>query len=81
VSQSLRPFGAKQSKEDLVFLKALVESGQVTPAIDRTYPLSETAEAMRYFGEEHARAKVVIMVKGPGHSAHDLGTNNEGGNP
>jgi len=62
VSQSLRPLAAKQSKEDLVVLKELIESGKVTPAIDRTYPLSETAGAMRYFEEEHARAKIVITL-------------------
>jgi len=65
VSQSLRPLAAKQSKEDLAVLKELIESGKVTPAIERTYPLSETPEAMRYFGEGHARAKIVIALSGP----------------
>lgn len=62
VSQRLRPLAARQSKEDLVFLKELIESGKVTPAIDRTYSLSEAPAAMRYFGEGHARAKIVITV-------------------
>lgn len=62
VSQTLGSLVAKQSKADLGVLKELIESGRVTPAIDRVYPLSETPEALRYFGEEHARGKVVITV-------------------
>jgi NADPH:quinone reductase-like Zn-dependent oxidoreductase len=62
VSQSLRPLAAKKSKEDLAVLKALIEAGQVKPAIDRTYPLSEAHEAIQYLEEGHARAKVVITV-------------------
>jgi NADPH:quinone reductase-like Zn-dependent oxidoreductase len=53
---------AKQSSENLATLKELCESGQVVPAIDRTLPLSETAEAIRYLETEHARAKVVLTV-------------------
>jgi NADPH:quinone reductase-like Zn-dependent oxidoreductase len=48
--------------ENLAALKELIESGEVTPVIDRTYPLSETAAAIRYVEVEHARAKVVITV-------------------
>jgi NADPH:quinone reductase-like Zn-dependent oxidoreductase len=62
VSQRLGPFEAKRSKEDLQVLKELIESGKVSPVIDRTYPLSETAEAVRYLEEGHARGKVVIAV-------------------
>ena len=51
------------SKEDLLFLKELLESGKVVPVIDKSYPLSETAEAIRYLIEEHGRGKVVIAVK------------------
>src|SRR2546423_384621 len=47
-------------KEDLTVLGDLTRTGRVTPVIDRTYKLSETAEAMRYFEEGHARGKVVI---------------------
>ena len=43
-------------------MKGLLEAGQVVPVIDRRYPLSETAEALRYLGEGHARGKVVITV-------------------
>jgi NADPH:quinone reductase-like Zn-dependent oxidoreductase len=62
VSQRLSPFEAKRSKEDLQVLKELIESGKVSPVIDRTYPLSEAPEAMRYLEEGHARGKVVITV-------------------
>jgi NADPH:quinone reductase-like Zn-dependent oxidoreductase len=61
-SQKLLPFLAKNSKEDLILLKELIEAGKVRPVIDRTYPLSETAEAIRYLEEGHARGKVVIKV-------------------
>jgi NADPH:quinone reductase-like Zn-dependent oxidoreductase len=63
VSQSMRFFVSMPSNEDLVALKELVQSGKVTPVIDRTYPLSETAEAFGYLGEGHARGKVVITVE------------------
>jgi NADPH:quinone reductase-like Zn-dependent oxidoreductase len=53
---------AKSSLEDLVVLEELIEAGKVCPAIDRTYPLSEGAEAVRYLGSGQARAKVVITM-------------------
>ena len=62
VSQRLRPLVATSSKENLVVLKELVESGKVTPVIERTYPLSEVPEAIRYLEEGHAQGKVVIAV-------------------
>jgi NADPH:quinone reductase-like Zn-dependent oxidoreductase len=62
VSQQGRPFVSTPNQEDLVVLKELLESGKVAPVIDRTYPLSETPEAMGYVGEGHARGKVVITV-------------------
>ena len=60
--QSLRPLVAKASSDDLKFLKGLIEAGSVTPVIDRTYPLSEVADAIRYLETGHARGKVVISV-------------------
>lgn len=48
--------------DDLVALKDLVESGAVRPVIDRVYPLVQTAEAVEYVGEGHARGKVVVTV-------------------
>ncbi len=52
----------KPNSKDLDFLKELLEAGKVAPAIDRRYPLSEVAEAIRYLEEGHARGKVVITV-------------------
>lgn len=54
---------AKRDQKDLVFLKELLEAGKVVPVIDRRYPLSEAAEALRYLGSGHARGKVVIAVE------------------
>ncbi len=53
---------AKLNQKDLVLLKELLEAGKVKPLIDRRYPLSETAEALRYLEEGHAQGKVVITV-------------------
>jgi len=50
------------TNEDLVALKEMVEAGKLMPVIDREYPLSEAAEAVRYVGTGKARAKVVITV-------------------
>src|SRR5438876_11095417 len=52
----------KPNKKDLNFMKELLEADKVTPVIDRRYPLGETAEALRYLEEGHARGKVVITV-------------------
>ncbi|HJV48159.1 MAG TPA: zinc-binding dehydrogenase, partial [Geothrix sp.] len=63
VSQNLVPFLAKRNQEDLSAIRDLLETGQVTPAIDRTFPLSETPAAIRYLETGHARGKVVITVQ------------------
>jgi NADPH:quinone reductase-like Zn-dependent oxidoreductase len=62
VSQKLGTFVSTPNHEELLVLKELIESGKVTPVIDRTYPLSEVPEAMRYLERGHARGKVVITV-------------------
>jgi NADPH:quinone reductase-like Zn-dependent oxidoreductase len=62
VDQKLGTFVNKENHEDLLVLKELIESGKVTPVIDRTYSLSEVPAAMRYLEEGHARGKVVISV-------------------
>ena len=54
---------AKRSQKDLAVLKDLIEAGKVVPVIDRRYPLSEAAEAIRYLGAGHARGKVVISME------------------
>ena len=62
VGQKLTTFVAKVSKEDLHILTDLMESGAVTPVIDRTYPLRETPDAFRYVEQWHTRGKVVITI-------------------
>ncbi len=54
---------AKIDQNDLGLIKELIEAGKVKPVIDRRYPLSEAAEALRYLGAGHARGKVVITVE------------------
>jgi NADPH:quinone reductase-like Zn-dependent oxidoreductase len=66
VSQKMTTFTVKPNKEDVQFLKQLIEAGKLTPVIDRTYPLSETPVAIRYLENGHARGKVVICVPGEG---------------
>jgi NADPH:quinone reductase-like Zn-dependent oxidoreductase len=61
-SQRIVFFIAKFNKADMEVLRDLLESGKVKPVIDRRYELSEIADAFRYLGEGHCRAKVVITV-------------------
>jgi NADPH:quinone reductase-like Zn-dependent oxidoreductase len=62
VSQKLGTFVNNENHEDMLVLKEFIEAGKVTPVIDRTYPLREVPEAIRYLEEGHARGKVVITV-------------------
>jgi len=62
-SKKLCNFLARINKKDLVLLKDLLEAGKVVPVIDRRYPLSDAAEALRYLEEGHAQGKVVITVE------------------
>jgi NADPH:quinone reductase-like Zn-dependent oxidoreductase len=55
-------FIAKSNQEDLVALKELMEAGKIVPVIDRRYTLGETAKAIEYLGEGHARGKVIITM-------------------
>ena len=52
----------RTDQNDLVFMKGLLEAGNVRPVIDRQYPLNEAADALRYYGEGHTRGKIVITV-------------------
>ncbi len=54
---------AKPSQDDLLYMKELFEEGKVKSVIDRRYPLSDSAEALRYLGEGHARGKIVITME------------------
>jgi NADPH:quinone reductase-like Zn-dependent oxidoreductase len=62
VSQNLGILGAKENAADLSALRELLESGKVTPAVDRTYLLSEAAAAIRYLQDGNARGKVVVTA-------------------
>lgn len=53
---------AKTNQKDLLVLKELLETKRVVPAIDRVFLFEKTIEALRYFGEGHARAKVIITM-------------------
>ena len=61
-SRKMRGVFTNISQKDLVFLKELIESGKVVPVIDRSYPLSNAADAIRYLIGGHASGKVVINV-------------------
>ncbi|MGD1147510.1 MAG: zinc-binding dehydrogenase [Thermoanaerobaculaceae bacterium] len=60
--RTLLPFLAHLSKEDLMVMREFLEAGTVTPVIDRSFPLSDVPEAIRYLEEGHARGKVVIAI-------------------
>jgi NADPH:quinone reductase-like Zn-dependent oxidoreductase len=62
VGQRLRGLATKVTKEDLLAVKDLVEAGSLTPVIDRTYPLIEAPDAIRYMAEGHAGGKIVVTV-------------------
>jgi NADPH:quinone reductase-like Zn-dependent oxidoreductase len=62
-TRKMRFFIAKMNKKDLVLLGDLLETGKVVSVIDRCYPLSGVAEALRYLEEGHAQGKVVITVE------------------
>jgi NADPH:quinone reductase-like Zn-dependent oxidoreductase len=62
VSQKMASFTVRPNREDLQLLKLFIEDGTLTPVIDRTYPLAQLPEAIRYLEEGHARGKIVITV-------------------
>jgi NADPH:quinone reductase-like Zn-dependent oxidoreductase len=62
VGQRLRGLATKVKREDLVTLTELVEAGTLRPVIDRTYPLIEAPDAIRYLEAGHAAGKIVITV-------------------
>ncbi len=62
-SKKIRFFIAKINTKDLVLLKDLLEAGKIAPVIDRRYPLSAAAEALRYREAGHAKGKIVITIE------------------
>lgn len=60
----LLEIAAHQSTANLAALRELAEAGTIAPVVERTYPLDRAAEAIRYLEQEHARAKVVVTVRG-----------------
>jgi NADPH:quinone reductase-like Zn-dependent oxidoreductase len=65
-SITVRSLLARPSRDDLLFVGQLLDSGVVVPVIDRCYPLRELPEAMRYLGSGHARGKIVITMEQAG---------------
>ena len=63
VSQKFIAYIAQFNKQDMTFLADLMQSGKMTPVIDRTYKLNETPDALRYLETGHARGKVVINLE------------------
>jgi NADPH:quinone reductase-like Zn-dependent oxidoreductase len=63
ISQKFKFFIAKTLSADLAVLRDLMQESKVKPVIDRQYPMSETAEALHYLEEGHARGKVVITIE------------------
>jgi len=63
VSQKFITYIAQFNKKDMMVLADLMQSGKMTPVIDRTYKLSDVPEALRYLEQGHARGKVVVTVE------------------
>lgn len=61
-NQKISIVSIDHDQKDLAFIKNLIEAGKIIPVIDKGYPLSKTAEAFRYYENEHARGKVVLTV-------------------
>jgi NADPH:quinone reductase-like Zn-dependent oxidoreductase len=66
VGQSLGTFVSSENSDDLVAVRELIESGQVTPVIDSIYPLSGVVAAIRHLVEDHPGGKIVVAVRVPG---------------
>jgi NADPH:quinone reductase-like Zn-dependent oxidoreductase len=62
IDQKFERYITKFDEADLKFLRDLMAEGEVTPFVEKTYPLVETAEALRYFEQGHARGKIVITI-------------------
>jgi NADPH:quinone reductase-like Zn-dependent oxidoreductase len=63
ISQKMGMMLAEIRQDDLTKMSELMQAGKVTPVIDRTYPLSQIREAMKYLEAGHARGKVILTVE------------------
>jgi NADPH:quinone reductase-like Zn-dependent oxidoreductase len=62
LKRHLRPLASEPNQADLQFVTELIEAGKITPVIDKTYPLAEVPEAIRYLHGGQAQGKIVITV-------------------
>jgi NADPH:quinone reductase-like Zn-dependent oxidoreductase len=62
VSQTITTFTVQPNRGDLDFLRTLIEAGQVSPVLDRSYPLTDIHDAVRHVETGHTRGKVVVTV-------------------
>jgi NADPH:quinone reductase-like Zn-dependent oxidoreductase len=62
VSQRLRPLPSRQNRAELLAVTGLIEDGKLTPVVDRTYPLADTAAGLGHVEQGHARGKIVVTV-------------------
>ena len=60
--QTMKPVNGRRKKKDLLVVKDLLESGEVTPVIDQRFALADVPDALRYQGEGHTRGKIVITI-------------------
>jgi NADPH:quinone reductase-like Zn-dependent oxidoreductase len=64
MDEALQLVDSKTCKSDsMAVLKEFLEAGKITPVIDRTYPLSEVPDAIRYLEEGYAQGKIIITVR------------------
>jgi NADPH:quinone reductase-like Zn-dependent oxidoreductase len=63
VSQDIGMMLADSNKQDLAYIADLMQTGKLTPVIDRHYPLSQVPEAVAYIEDGHARGKVIIDIQ------------------
>ena len=73
VSQRLVAVEGETNEADLATLAAMIEAGDVTPVIDRVYPLEEAPDALRYVEDGHPKGKVVVTVGDERPEADELG--------
>ena len=62
VSQRLHPLPSKTDRQELLDVTGLVEDGKLTPVVDRTYPLADAADGLRYVEQGHVRGKAIITI-------------------